>query len=167
MPRWCLLPNRCSVKDRRWPSQEINQAPEGKISLYAESSSNKPGPIVRARSLPLTVMEENYNPVAGYIWCEPTKAPSVGYRKAASLEVLIFQRFLIRPTPDQTYSRLFRRDRCVIIHPVLYPITILHNRDDSMATLAAMIFDFDGVIADTEPLIFPASVKRWLKSISG
>jgi beta-phosphoglucomutase-like phosphatase (HAD superfamily) len=35
-----------------------------------------------------------------------------------------------------------------------------------MATLAAIIFDFDGVIADTEPSISLVYGRLWLKSAS-
>ena len=54
-----------------------NTAPEGNISLYAESSSNKPGPIVRL-GVSLTVMDGDLQP-GGWVYLVRTDEGAMGW----------------------------------------------------------------------------------------
>lgn len=54
-----------------------NTAPDGNISLFAESSSNKPGPIVRPGVL-LTVMDGDLQP-GGWVYLVRTDEGSIGW----------------------------------------------------------------------------------------
>jgi hypothetical protein len=54
-----------------------NKAPDGDISLYAESSSNKPGPIVRL-GVSLTVMDGDLQP-GGWVYLVRTDEGAMGW----------------------------------------------------------------------------------------